>query len=220
MLQALTKQVRRTAYRLVTRQRRAAYSPDIEVIGNSDRLVRDLLRDELHKHGGSPRILDVGGRKGERADMMEGYAYEALDVIPRAEHVRVGDICHCPDIPDATYDVVFSFDVFEHVNRPWDAAKECIRITKPGGLLVHRTLFAYRYHPNPVDYWRFTSQGLEYLFTVEGGVDTVLKGYDVRGRRRDRRGVPMHNNLDVPPIDVFGGFRENWQVLYVGRKRS
>jgi hypothetical protein len=107
-------------------------------------------------------------------------------------------------------------DVLEHVAKPWEAAKECIRITKPGGLIIHRTLFAYRYHPSPVDYWRFTSQGLEFLFTESGEAATIIKGYETRRRRRNYTGSSI---LSKPPIDWMGGFRENWQVLWVGRKK-
>ncbi len=140
------------------------------MLGDSLEVITKLLATERERLGGTPTYLDVGGRKGERAGVAQGYQYLAMDLEPRAEHVVVGDICHCPEIPDNTYDVVASYDVFEHLQRPWDAARECIRITKPGGLLVHRTLFAYRYHPIPIDYWRFTAQGLEYLFTRDGDV--------------------------------------------------
>ncbi len=138
-----------------------------------------------------------------------------MDILPQSKDIIAADICACPEIPDGSFDVVFSTDLFEHVQRPWDAASECIRIAKPGGLLIHRTLFAYRYHPEPVDYWRFSSQGLEYLFTRDGNASTIIKGYDLRGRRRNRRG----KNLDTrPPIDWLGGFRENWRVVWIGRK--
>lgn len=197
------------------------FSPEIEVLGDSLEVITALLAKDRDRHGGrTPTYLDVGGRKGERANVASGYEYLAMDLEPRAEHVVVGDICHCPEIPDNTYDVVASYDVFEHLQRPWDAARECIRITKPGGLLIHRTLFAYRYHPIPIDYWRFTAQGLEYLFTRDGDVETVRKGYDLRKRRVNHLGWPMTGNRDVPPVDFWGGFRENWLVLFVGRKRG
>jgi len=197
------------------------HSPDIDVLGDSGKVVADLLREERARLGDRrPTYLEVGGRKGERADFAEGFEYFAMDIEPRADHVVVGDICACPEIPSNTYDVVTSFDVFEHLKRPWDAAKECIRIAKPGGLLIHRTLFAYRYHPIPIDYWRFSAQGLEYLFHCDGETETILKGYDLTSRRKDDRGIPMRDLRDVPPVDLWGGFRERWLTLYVGRKRG
>lgn len=196
------------------------YSQDIVDLGDSRKAIRALLDTELvrlRETGRTPTYLDVGARRAERETFAIGFDYTGLDLHPGCDDVMTGDICFCPEIPSDSFDVVASYDVFEHLERPWDAAAECIRITRPGGLLVHRTLFAYRYHPSPVDYWRFSAQGLEHLFTSQGHVDTLLSGYDLRIRRRDARGDPYHK-LDVPPVDYLGGFRENWRVLYVGRK--
>ncbi len=200
---------------------RRTYSPDIRIVGDSLQLVKRVLERELERHSGekSPLLLDVGGRKRERAWLAEGYDYRAMDIIPQDEHVIVGDICHCPEIADDTFDVVMSFDVFEHVQRPWDAAEECVRILKPGGLMIHRTLFAWRYHPHPIDYWRYSAEGLEYLFSRTGRMETLEKGYDLKIRRLDKRGE-MADLRDKPPLDYLGGFRENWRTLYIGRKKE
>jgi SAM-dependent methyltransferase len=195
------------------------FSPDIEIIENSDLTIRETLRTELHRDGrtvGNRTFLDIGARDTARSHFADGFEYHAMDILPQSSGVVAADICCCPEVADNSFDVVFSTDVFEHLRRPWDAARECIRITKPGGLLIHRTVFAYRYHPEPVDYWRFSSQCLEYLFTHTGNTATMLKGYDLRGRRRNRRGVFLDHR---PPIDWLGGFRENWQVLWIGRKQ-
>lgn len=195
------------------------YSPDIELLENSDNLIKELLKTELEMLRASgvqaPAFLDVGARDATKATLAKGFEYRGVDINPRSSDVIFADICRCPQIESNRFDVVFSLDVFEHLERPWEAAKECVRITKPGGLLIHRTLFAYRYHPVPKDYWRFTAQGLEFLFANEGQAATLLKGYDLRARRRDQRG---YNLLSKPPVDWLGGFRENWQVLWVGRK--
>lgn len=196
------------------------FSPDIEIVENSDRVIRHILQKELSMpspgaDSNKLKLLDIGARDGAKADFAAGFDYHAIDIRPRADNILVGDICSCPHIPDESFDVVFSLDVLEHVQNPWNAAKECIRITRPGGLLIHRTLFAYRYHPIPNDFWRFSSQGLEHLFVEGGNAETILKGYDIRNRRKDYRG---YNLLSKPPIDWLGGFRENWQVLWIGRK--
>lgn len=197
------------------------WSPDIDFYANSERDIEQALRDYLAGRDPAappPTFLDVGARRGERDHFADGFDYFGLDLRPAAENIVAGDICHCPHIADGTYDVVFTLDVFEHLERPWDAAAECVRIVKPGGLLIHRTLFAYRYHPSPIDYWRFTSQALEFLFTRGGDVETLTKGYELLHRRADRRGGKQAGARDRPPIDYLGGFRENWRVLYIGRK--
>ncbi len=195
------------------------YAPGITLVGNSDHIVRQQIEQYVAGHvsgdGQAPRFLDIGARDGVRSTFAQNCDYTGTDINPRGQGIIAADICHCPEIADDSFDIVFSFDVFEHVQQPWAAAAECIRIAKPGGLIVCRTLFAYRYHPEPHDYWRFTSQGLEYLFKQHGGAETLVSGYDVRERRRNRTGDFIDHR---PPIDWLGGWRENWQVLWIGRK--
>jgi SAM-dependent methyltransferase len=177
------------------------HSPDIHIFPNTEHTIQAVLREFLDAWPASANassFLDVGARRAERAHFAEGFRYVGLDIDPAGPDVVQGDICACLGVPDASYDVVFSLDVFEHLERPWDAATECARIAKPVGLLIHRTLFAFRCHPYPVDYWRFSSQGLESLFLRTNAVETITEGYEIMHRRADRRGNRLR---DRPPID-------------------
>jgi ubiquinone/menaquinone biosynthesis C-methylase UbiE len=42
-------------------------------------------------------------------------------------------------VPDASFDVVISYDVFEHVSRPDVILRECFRLLKPGGKILIAT---------------------------------------------------------------------------------
>jgi SAM-dependent methyltransferase len=208
---------RRTLGRLPRYRRHA---PGIVDIGDSNAVVRDAIQRLVADHAtrsSTPTFLDFGARDGVRRTFAHGCIYTGADIDPRTPDLIRADMCACPQIADYSYDVVFSFDVLEHVDRPWDAAAECVRIARPGGLIVCRTLFAYRYHPEPNDYWRFTAQGLERLFTASGRAETLVSGYDIRDRRRNRKGVYLDHR---PPIDWLGGWRENWQVLWIGHKAA
>lgn len=167
-------------------------------------------------------FLDIGGRKGEFKYLAANFDYHILELEKKEKTSGItyiqGDICDCPNIKDASYDIIFSNNVFEHLEQPWDAAKECVRLTKKNGLIIHNAPFAWRYHPCPVDYFRFSSQGLASLFTRTREVDILFSGYDISDRRNDHRGS-MKMNLDVPPIDEYGGFRENWMSIFIGIKR-
>ena len=68
--------------------------------------------------------------------------------------------------------------------------------------------------------WRFTHKGLAHLFERRGDVEPLVAAYDIKTRRKDNRGGVLENYLDVPPVDEMGGWRENWNVVYVGRKRA
>lgn len=198
----------------------AQHSPDIRLLSRSE--VKELIQEFRRERGGGLRFLDVGGRHGEFQPFAEGFEYVALEIdqSARAPGVMIGDICHCPEIESASFDVVFSNNVFEHLREPWAAAAECVRLARPGGLIAQIAPFSWRYHPFPIDFYRFSHDGLRYLFERTGEVETVLCGYDISKRRVDSRGGKVAGNRDVPPIDELGGWRENWLTLYVGRKRQ
>ncbi|WP_375424241.1 class I SAM-dependent methyltransferase [uncultured Friedmanniella sp.] len=165
-------------------------------------------------------VLEIGGHRLAKCAVQEfpapRFAYADLNLeasdIPQT---IIADITDCrATIPDSSFDVVFSSDVFEHIDRPWLAAREIARILKPGGLAITWTLFSWRNHPCPVDYWRYSAECLEFLF---GDLDLLEKGYDLSDRRKDQPGF-WGSGMDSVPVDQFGGWRENWAVYHVGRK--
>ena len=79
------------------------------------------------------------------------------------------DLCNLP-ILDSLYDMVVSDQVLEHVRDPITAVAESVRVTRPGGLIVHTTCCVNPIHGRP-DHWRFTPSGLEML--VPDGVNLV-----------------------------------------------
>jgi SAM-dependent methyltransferase len=65
--------------------------------------------------------------------------------------------------PDESFDFVLSDQVYEHIEgNPQQATDECLRVLRPGGIMVHTTCFTVPYH-GPGDYWRYTPEGLAYL---------------------------------------------------------
>ena len=162
-------------------------------------------------------ILEIGGRlqtyyKILITSYFDNSTYSNMDITNTADDVIIGDITDCKNIKDNSYDIIISSDVFEHINKPWDAAKEIIRILKPNGLSLHSTLFSWRYHPCPNDYYRFTHEGMKVLFE---GLEHLESYLDDTERRRD---IIKYNKSNIPnKKDKLGGWRENWRVNYVGK---
>jgi SAM-dependent methyltransferase len=103
------------------------------------------------------RICDVGaGGRRITPDVV------TVDAAPGPGVDVVGDI-HALPIPDESYDAVFCTGTLEHVRDPVQAVREIFRILKPGGLVHIDVPFIQGYHPDPVDYWRFTLEGLRLL---------------------------------------------------------
>lgn len=68
---------------------------------------------------------------------------------------------------DNSLDLVISQEVLEHIEDPWETVSEVQRILRPGGIFYCQVPFMIGFHPGPSDYWRFTRQGLEQMFTSE-----------------------------------------------------
>jgi SAM-dependent methyltransferase len=71
-------------------------------------------------------------------------------------------------VPDAGFDAVLSTQVLEHVADPGLHLSECFRVLRPGGRLLLSTHGTMVYHPDPVDYWRWTCAGLERVVREAG----------------------------------------------------
>lgn len=89
--------------------------------------------------------------------------------------IRINDDGTLP-LDDSSIDVVLSTQVLEHVVSPETYVRECKRVLRPGGHLILSTHGLWIYHRDPVDYWRWTSDGLQFLIEQQG-----LQTIDVQG---------------------------------------
>lgn len=165
------------------------------------------------------KVLEIGAynleQSAEKYFMQPKFEYNNLDISQsNIPNTIIADITDCKGIPDQTFDIVFCSDVFEHINRPWLAANEICRILKPNGYALVFTVWSWRYHPLPIDYWRYSPECLEFLFS---GLKRLEADFDTSSRRDDIRGF-WENKKDYVPIDDLGGWRENWGVYYIGKK--
>ena len=70
--------------------------------------------------------------------------------------------------PDGSFDAVMSTQVLEHVPDPPAYLAECFRVLKPGGRLLLSTHGIFIYHPDPIDWWRWTCAGLQHVVEEPG----------------------------------------------------
>lgn len=82
-------------------------------------------------------------------------AYDTTDVLAAAERLPFADAC---------FDAVLSLNVLEHVKDPFQAARELLRVLKPGGRLMCVAPFLQPLHGYPHHYYNMTRKGLENLF--------------------------------------------------------
>lgn len=180
---------------------------------------------ENNKNKSELMLLDVGGGDGRNLNEFLGKRKDFfkcfnLDIENSdMENTIIADITKViSDEWTEKYDLIYSYNAFEHFNEPHIAADNIAKMLKPGGLCIIHTVFSWRYHPVPNDYFRFTDDSLVYLFSIRNNLEKVYCGYDITRRRENIEGGYFGDN-DIPPIDALGGFRENWSVFYIGIKK-
>jgi SAM-dependent methyltransferase len=123
---------------------------------------------------GTYRVLDVGCGERPYETLFSPYAssYTGVDPVenPRADLRAAAESL---PLPDACADVALCIQVLEHVDDPAAVVAELARVTAPGGRVLLSTHGVMVYHPNPVDRWRWTHEGLERLFEQAGPWENV-----------------------------------------------
>jgi SAM-dependent methyltransferase len=181
----------------------------------------ELLRSTLQKNKiRSGVIAEIGGGNNSFLPKLGKFEFRFLSIFASDDpQYIVADICNCPHVPSDSFDVVFSKSVLEHVRNIHDAAREIVRVLKPGGITMHAVPFSYFFHGAPDDYWRLTTTALESLFAE---LETIECFFYADNRRRNNVGTSVNRvDQDGGPKfapDAFGGWRENWFSIYIGRK--
>jgi len=120
------------------------------------------------------RILDVGcGVKPYYPFFAEvASEYVGVDVVDNPAAELKGPVEALP-VEDGSFDVVLCTQVLEHCDDPARAVSELHRVTRPGGRVLASTHGVQVYHPSPVDYWRWTHEGLKRLFVTSAEWSSV-----------------------------------------------
>jgi SAM-dependent methyltransferase len=146
------------------------YLPRTHLAFAMSRAVSHFLRTRSNL-----KIIDIGSGEKPYHWLFTPYAHEyiGVDVVPCSRTDIRAAAEHLP-IRSACLDVIVCTQVLEHLTDPPRALSEWFRILRPGGIVFASTHGTFWYHPDPVDYWRWTHTGLRRLFeTVWFRVHTV-----------------------------------------------
>lgn len=161
-----------------------------------------LQRAELDGIG---KVVDLGCADQPYRPMMEarGWDYMGADLDGNARaDLRIDEQGQLPCEANC-FDLLLSTQVLEHVEVPGRYLSEAHRVLRPGGLMILSTHGLWRYHPDPVDYWRWTGAGLRRELEQQGfdvlefrgliglaaaGLQLFQDGFKPRVHHRLRRG--------------------------------
>lgn len=132
----------------------------------------EALAKALAASGAGPgwRVLELGcgNRPYETMVRASGADYQGADLRgnPHAD-VLIEDNGRV-QAANASYDVVISAQVLEHVPDPDAYLAETLRLLRPDGWLILSTHGIWIYHPGPLDLWRWTGAGLQRVLEKAG----------------------------------------------------
>lgn len=119
------------------------------------------------------RLLDFGcGSKPYRA-LFQVTEYIGTDIEVSGhdhtnEHIDVYYDGRTLPFADASFDSIFSSEVFEHIFNLPEILDELCRVLKPGGHMLVTVPFVWDEHEIPYDFARYTSFGLRHIFREKG----------------------------------------------------
>lgn len=130
-------------------------------------LYRALFHEELRGMQLRGRVLDLGSKSAGamyyRYLNTEDSSITFSDLNPAPGVLRINVEEPFP-VADGTYDMVLSFNLFEHVYGFQNAPAEILRVLKPGGKVIICVPFMHEYHADPDDHFRFTASALSRLW--------------------------------------------------------
>jgi SAM-dependent methyltransferase len=113
-------------------------------------------------------VLDLGCGPCDQATPMEylGYRYVGVDYSGAAADLLAD--AHALPFRPASFDVVFSYAVLEHLHHPFVAVSEIVRVLKPGGVYVGTVSQGEPFHDS---YFHHTAWGVLSVATSQSGLE-------------------------------------------------
>lgn len=176
-------------------------------------LYRIFMNQECTRHSMLGKVLDIGS--GLKLASYHRFLQrepstliECLDLGFEGEGGRHIDL-EKDSLPHATesIDTVLLFNVLEHLYNYFLVLSEIKRVLKAEGQFIGVVPFLVAYHPDPHDYWRYTKETLQKIFTIAGFTHIEIKpfgyGPGVAALSQMEQVIPRSLKIIVAPKALF-----------------
>lgn len=138
-------------------------------------LYRTLMNIECRLFTLSGSVLDVGGGSGQ-ASYHRFLKNDNAKITPLDGQENAIDF-EKDSLPyeNNGVDTLLAFNVLEHIYNHSFLVGEMRRVLKPDGRIIGAVPFLVGYHADPKDFFRYTSEALEKIFSEEGFKDIQIK---------------------------------------------
>jgi SAM-dependent methyltransferase len=128
--------------------------------------------------GRGRKIIDIGGKKGNKRGLFDIDRYDAevtyVNIEKKDDPDILADASNIP-VADDSYDIAIAGELLEHVPDPILVLKEARRLLKPGGKLIATVPFLYPIHADPHDFGRYTDYYWEKAAEKAGFKDVKIE---------------------------------------------
>ena len=139
-------------------------------------LYRIFMNIECSKHALRGKTADIGSGSS-RASYHRFFSVEkGVEILALDRQISPIDFerDRLP-YPDTSVDTILVFNVFEHIYNYSALVSEIKRVLRPGGRIYGAVPFLVGFHPDPQDFWRYTSSALKAVFKSSGFNDIEIK---------------------------------------------
>ena len=136
--------------------------------------AKNLLEDSgKHLTG---KVIDYGAGtcRLKKLILKNADEYFGFDKIDNKNLDAIGDVLDSK-LPDNTFDNAICIQVIEHIRNPYKLVSELHRILKPNGHCIITAPFLAPFHPDPIDNFRFTKEGLSAI-AEDCGFQVIKQG--------------------------------------------
>ncbi len=137
----------------------------------------DFVQRAVAEYDPKAPVLEVGAVSvnGSCRSLFPQQDYVGLDLRAGPGADCVLDILEAGDTLSGRFQTVITTETLEHITEPWRALEVMYDALKRGGLFIGTWIFAFPIHEHPVDYWRVTPAGFQFLLERAGFKDIHLE---------------------------------------------
>jgi len=134
------------------------------------RIVMNYALKDIELTG---EIIDLGSGTSQASynrflQYKKPYSVTFTDFYKEDDKIVKLDLEKNFNLPDQKFDAIICFNVLEHIYNFRNVSNESYRILKLGGKFIGATPFICDYHPSPNDYFRYSPEALNNIFTTSG----------------------------------------------------
>jgi len=138
--------------------------------------IKKTLNSDIIFHKKGNIILDIGCGTKPYLYLFSEIKKEYIGIDLNNQY-NPDIVCNADKLPfkNETFDIVFSSQVLEHVEKPEQVINEIYRTLKYQGIVLLSTHGVWNKHANN-DFWRWTDVGLKYMFSSFIDVEIKCNG--------------------------------------------